>query len=257
VRDPKGRIVGAIVAFQDISPIKEQEQLRDEFISAAAHELKSPVAIIKGYAQLIRQWMPGNGRPAAAVEVINTQTNRINRRVQEMLEVIRFRKARPTLLRERFDLGELTEQLVARMQTMTERHLFSLKREEPVHVEADRERIEEVLIGLLDNAITFSPSGGDIAVKVWTEEDKGLVSIADNGVGISKERQQYIFEPFYEAVPSGAPGYRKVVTLGLYLCKLTIDRHGGRIWLESEEGQGSTFYFYLPLASGDGNGSGT
>ena len=256
LRDAKGRIVGAIVAFQDITAIREQEQLRDEFISAAAHELKSPVAIIKGYAQLMRQWEPHEMRHAAAVEVINTQTDRITRRVQEMLEAIRFRKAPPELYLERFDLGDLTAQVVQRMQTTTELHLLALKREEPVPVEADRERIEEVLVSLLDNAIKFSPRGGGIEVRVWAEKGEGLVSVTDHGVGIPEERQRYIFEPFYEPVPSGAPGYRGVVALSLYLSKLTIERHKGRIWFESEEGKGSTFYFSLPLTKGDGNGRG-
>jgi signal transduction histidine kinase len=86
---------------------------------------------------------------------------------------------------------------------------------------------------------------------VWVEGGEGIVSVTDRGVGIPRERQAHIFEPFYESVPAGAAGYRSVVALSLYLSKLTVERHGGRIWFESEEGKGSTFYFSLPLAEGD------
>lgn len=256
LRDAEGEIVGVILAFQDITPIKEQERLRDEFISAAAHELRTPVTTIKGYAQLMRQWVPYRRRQAEVVEAINTQTDRINRRVQEMLEGIRLRKAPPELLRVRFDLGELASEAVRRMQAMTDSHRLLLEIEGPAPVKADQERIEEVLVSLLDNAIKYSPKGGDIEVRVWTDKGEALVSVRDHGVGIPREREPHIFEPFYEAVPSGAPGYRGVVALSLYLSKLTIERHRGRIWFESEEGKGSTFYFSLPLAKGDGDGQG-
>lgn len=254
--DAKGQIVGVILAFQDITPIKEQERLRDEFISAAAHELKTPVTTIKGYAQLMRQGALQPGREGEVFEAINSQTDRINRRVQEMLEAIRLRKAPPELLRVRFDLGELASKVVRRMQAMTGIHRLLFDSEGPAPVNADRERIEEVLVSLLDNAMKFSPKGGDIEVRVWADKGEALVSVRDHGVGIPRERQSHIFEPFYEAVPSGAPGYRGVVALSLYLSKLTIERHRGRIWFTSEEGKGSTFYFSLPLAKGGGNGRG-
>jgi signal transduction histidine kinase len=85
-------------------------------------------------------------------------------------------------------------------------------------------------------------------VRVWVEDQKAVVSVKDQGVGIPKNRQAHIFEPFYEPIPPGAPGYRGVAPLSLYLSKITIERHGGRIWFESEEGKGSTFYFSLPTA---------
>ncbi len=253
LRDREGQIVGAVVAFQDITFIKEQERLRDEFISAAAHELKTPVTTIKGYAQLMRQWAPEGHEPreGKAIQVINTQADRITRRVQEMLEVVRLRAAPPEVRRVRFDLGELAAEVAQRAQVTTEIHRLVLERGAPTPVDADRERIEEVLVSLVDNAIKYSPKGGEIEVRVQAQEGKGVVSITDHGVGIPRDRQPHIFEPFYEAVPPGAPGYRGMVALSLYLSKLTIEQHKGRIWFESEEGKGSTFYFSLPLAEGN------
>jgi len=255
LRDAQGRVVGAVVAFQDITPIKQQERIRDDFLSAAAHELKTPVTTIKGYAQLMHKWAPHGHEPreGEAVEIINAQCDRINRRVQEMLEAVRFRTVPPELHRVRFDLGDLASEVVPRMQALTKIHRLVLRREASVPVEADRERIEEVLVSLLDNAIKYSPQGGEVEVRVWAQEGEAVVSVKDHGVGISRERQPHIFEPFYEAVPSGAPGYRGVVALSLYLSKLAVERHKGRIWFESEAGKGSTFYFSLPLAEKSGD----
>ncbi len=253
LRDSEGQIVGAVLAFQDITFIKEQERLRDEFISAAAHELKTPVTTIKGYAQLMRQWAPEGHEPreGKAIQVINSQADRISRRVQEMLEVVRLRVAPPEIRRVRFDLGELAAEMVQRVQVTTQIHRLVLERGAPAPVDADRERIEEVLVSLVDNAIKYSPKGGEIEVRVRAQEGEAVVSVTDHGVGIPRDRQPHIFEPFYEAVPPGAPGYRGTVALSLYLSKLTVEQHKGRIWFDSEEGKGSTFYFSLPLAKGN------
>lgn len=234
-----------------------QEQLRDEFISTAAHELKTPVTTIKGYVQLLKKWAPEKRDPneIQAIEAINTQANRITRRVEEMIKAMRFQKSSSPLVRMRFDLGDLAAQVVQRMQALTKLHHLSIECEESVLVNADRELIEEVLTSLLDNAIKFSPKGGDIQTRVWRSKEEAFVSVRDYGIGIAKTRQQYVFMPFYELVPSGVAGYSGTTALGLYLSRLTIERHQGRIWLESEEGKGSTFYFSLPLAQGEDNGS--
>lgn len=257
LRDAKGAIVGAVVTLQDITALKEQELLRDEFISAAAHELKTPITTIKGYAQLMGQWAPGGHEPreGKAIQVINAQADRLTRRVQEMLEVVRLRTAPPELRKSRFDLGDLAEEVIPRVQVATKIHQLVLQRDSPALVEADRERIEEVLVSLLDNAIKYSPNGGEIRVRVWSEDGQALLSVQDHGVGIPRDRQPHIFEPFYEAVPPGTPGYHGVVALSLYLSKLTVERHGGRLWFASEEGKGSTFFLSLPLAQ-NGNGRG-
>lgn len=252
LRDAGGRIVGAVIVFQDITAIKEQERLRDEFLTTAAHELRTPVSIIKGYVQMMRRWAPGGHEPreGQAIDVIDTQCDRIARRVEEMLEVVRTRVAPPELHRTLFDLGDLASEVVRRMQAKTEIHRLHLRREGPAAVEADRERIEEVLTSLLDNALKYSPGGGDVEVRVRAEGPEAVASVADQGVGIARERQPHIFEPFYLPVPPGAPGYLGVAALSLYLSKLTVERHGGRVWFESEQGKGSTFHFSLPLAEG-------
>jgi len=251
LRDAKGQIIGAILAVQDITLIRQQVYLRDEFLSAAAHELRTPVTTIKGYTQLMGKWAAerGDTREVRALAVIDAQCNRISRRVQEMLETVMLRAPKHRLNLTRFDLGDLAAQAAERMQVVTQSHQLVLVRREPVLVEADRERIEEVLVSLMDNAVKYSPHGGEVVVQVWKQAEEGLVSVTDCGVGISSDRQPHVFEPFYEHVPPGSAGYRGVVTLSLYLAKLIVERHKGRVWFESEVGKGSTFTFALPLAA--------
>ncbi|HEY3451046.1 MAG TPA: PAS domain S-box protein [Myxococcales bacterium] len=251
LRDAEERVVGAVLALQDITALRKQERLRDEFIAAVAHELKTPVTTIRGYAELLRRWTPQQreAHERQALDVISTETRRINLRVQEMLEVARFRRAPARLRLGRFDLGELAAVAVARMQALTQIQL-SLHREGAVPVEADRERLEEVLVNLLDHAIDSSPEGKSVEVRVWAREQEALASVRDHGAGIPRTRQPHVFDPFYEAVPPGAPGYRSVVSLTLYLSRLAVEAHQGRIWMESEEGAGSTLSFSLPLATG-------
>jgi two-component system, OmpR family, phosphate regulon sensor histidine kinase PhoR len=253
----EGEVAGAIVAFQDITPLREQEQLRDEFLATAAHELKTPVATIKGYVQMMDRWAPGGHEPreGQAIRVIDAACDRINRRVQEMLEAVRSQVAPPVLDRIAFDLGDLAAQVVGQAQDAAQPHPLGLERLAPAPVEADRERIEEVLVRLVENAAKYSPEDGEIQVRVWAQDGHALLAVQDQGVGVPEERRRHLFEPFYQAVPPGAPGYRSAVPLGLYLSKLTVERHGGRIWVESEEGAGSTFYFSLPLAE-DGTSDG-
>ncbi len=250
IRDLEGRVAGAVLAFQDITPIRAQQRLREEFISAAAHELKTPVTTIQGYAELLLRWNPDQ-RQERALRVVEAQTHRISRRVQEMLGAVRFHRA-PELARSRFDLGELAAQALHHRELVSPSQRLVIRREGPVPVEADRERLDEVLVSLLENASEASPGGGEIELRVWSQGGEALASVRDHGLGIPKERQPHVFEPFYEPLPSGVAGYRGVVGLTRYLSKLTIERHGGRIWLESEEGKGTTFFFALPLAGEGG-----
>jgi two-component system, OmpR family, phosphate regulon sensor histidine kinase PhoR len=254
----RGQVAGAVVAFQDITPIREQELLRDEFLATAAHELKTPVATIKGYVQMMDRWAPGGHEPreGQAIRAIDTACDRISRRVQEMVEAVRSQVAPPPLNRVAFDLGDLASEVVQEAQDTARPHSLGLERLAPTPVEADRERIEEVLVSLMENAAKYSPEDGEVQVRVWAQDGHALASVQDRGVGVPEERRRHLFEPFYQAVPPGAPGYRSSVPLGLYLSKLTIERHDGRIWVESEEGEGSTFFFSLPLARDGTDGGG-
>ena len=148
---------------------------------------------------------------------------------------------------QRFDLAALVREVVTAMQTLSEKHRLLLRVDGPALVDADRNQIEVVLTHLIDNAIRYSPKGGDVEATVAKGDGQVVVAVKDQGIGIPEERQRHVFEPFFQIQPAIA-GYGGM-GLGLYISKEILQRHGGRIWFESKEGQGSTFYFSLPVPS--------
>ncbi|MHB1417865.1 MAG: GAF domain-containing sensor histidine kinase, partial [Chloroflexota bacterium] len=229
--------------------VREALRLRDEFMRAAAHELRTPVTTIKGWAELLIRLQTGpNGKARKALETIVVQSDRITRLIEDLLTVVRLYPGVPTLDRQPFDLSVLVRQVVAQVSPTTEQHQFTVETPGRVLVEADQELILELMNHLLENAMRYSPSGGPIAVTIRKTAQEAIASVTDRGIGIEPERQPYIFEPFYEPVAPGMPGYLGIVSLGLHLSKQIVEAHGGRIWFESKPGQGSTFSFSLPLA---------
>jgi signal transduction histidine kinase len=247
----------AIVVHQDVTALKEAEQLKDEFIGIAAHELRTPLAILKGFVQtLLNQTARGKGPALAAWQMqslqgIDLATARLVDLAEELLDVTRVQAGRLELRREPTDLVALARRVLTRRQMTTERHTLTLVTTLPhlvLHV--DPRRMEQVLSNLIGNAITYSPEGGAIEVTIRAENEthEALLSVRDQGIGIPQHEQAQIFERFARA--GNAQTYEISGTgLGLYLCRELVEQHGGRIWLESAEGQGSTFFVTLPLAT--------
>ena len=254
VHDAFGRPLYFVSQVQDITERKRLERLRDEFLSTAAHELKTPVATIKGYVQLMRRWEPEQRGPkvVAALDVVNRQCDRINRLIQELLEVSRLQLGLLELHHEKFDLRKLVAEVLTEMQAAAPRHHLLLQRGRSVLVKADRDRIAQVLFNLLDNAVKFSPQGGDVETTVSVRNGEAVVSVEDHGVGIPRERQEHIFERFYRAHAGSLYDYGGM-GVGLFISRELVTRHGGKMWFHSEQGKGSTFYFSLPLVERDGD----
>ncbi len=238
----------AVAVLHDITDVRHLEVMRDEFLSAAAHELKTPVATIKGYVQLLARWKDGRlgSREAKALEVLDRQCNRLNRLVQDLLQVSRQPQFHAPLERRRFDLGELADEVASRLRTILRRPIV-VERGGPVPVEADRDRIDQVLVNLVDNAVKFSPGGEPVEIAVEATPGEAVVAVRDHGVGIPIDGQPRIFERFYRA-HAGTDLDSSGLGIGLHLGRETVARHGGRMWFETEENRGSTFYVGLPLA---------
>jgi signal transduction histidine kinase len=147
---------------------------------------------------------------------------------------------------ERLDLTELVAQTVDRIDLTTSKHQVRLTRADPVVLRGDRDRLESVILTLLDNAIRYMPRGGPIDVEVTVLEKEAVVSVRDEGVGIPKAKQAHIFERFYRA-HTGTPYDYGGMGVALYIARKIVAQHGGRTWFESEENKGSTFSFSLPL----------
>jgi signal transduction histidine kinase len=220
-------------------------QLREEFLSVASHEIRTPLTIIKGHAQwlLMRET---DERKRRALAIIVKQVDRIVELLNEMLMVSELRAGRMPMERQRVDLGALVGAVVERMQSLAEDHQLLFHREEPVIVDADPDQIEVVVTHLIDNGIRYSAKGSNVEIRVDKTSTEAIFSIKDYGLGIPLQEQAHVFEAFFQMQP-GIAGYGGL-GLGLFISKEIVERHGGRIWFESTEGQGSTFYFSLPLA---------
>ncbi len=234
---------------------QEAEQLKDEFISIAAHELRTPLAILKGFAQtLLVQTARGKGPELAnwqaeALHGIDQATSRLVELTEDLLDVTRLQARRLTLQLEATDLIALVQRVVTRLQMTTEHHAISINTPlEHLVVQVDPRRMEQVLSNLIGNAIKYSPAGGmiEVTVREKAETKLALLDVSDHGIGIPAQQQSLVFGRFARADNARAYGIGGT-GLGLYLCRELVERHGGRIWFESVEGRGSTFFVTLPI----------
>jgi two-component system, OmpR family, phosphate regulon sensor histidine kinase PhoR len=234
----------AVAVLRDITDSRSFEIERDEFLATAAHEFKTPLAVVKAYAQLMRK--RGQGDPAA-LDVIDRQTERLTRMVQQLMEVSRFRAGGNELRPERFDLARLVRDTAEAMTSQGEGRRIVVEHADAAAVLADRDRISQVIASLFANAVRFSPDGGDVETAVARQGAEAVVWVRDHGLGIPADRRARIFERYYRAHAGTSRDYGGL-GVGLDTSREIVARHGGRIWFESEEGRGSTFSFSLPLA---------
>ena len=245
----------AIVVLQDVTALREAERLKDEFIGIAAHELRAPLAVIKGFAQmLIRQTARGKGPALAdwqseAIQDIDQGTSRLVELTEDLLDVTRLQGGRMELNFEPTDLVALVRRIVGRLQVTTNWHTITIHTQaDHLVVNIDPRRIEQVVSNLLNNAIKYSPDGGEIEVELCedTQHSSAILAVKDKGIGIPAHQQGRIFGRFARA-DNARDSNISGTGLGLYLSRELVERHNGRIWFESVEGQGSTFYVSLPL----------
>ncbi len=247
IRDQSGAIVGAVSVSRDITDLIELDKMKDDFIRVAAHELKTPITIMKGYAQvLLRAERIEPRYHRRMLEGINAGVDRMTNVIEDLLDISQLRVGRLDLRKERIDLAGLVSRALNRMAALATKHRLRLLKVESAQVDGDPERLEQVVVHLLENAIKFSPRGGNIDVAVQVRKGQAVVSVRDYGVGIPRDRQERIFERFYRA-HAGTPYDYGGMGVGLYISREIIQAHGGRMWFESEEDKGSTFYFSLPL----------
>ncbi len=257
LRDEAGRVVNIIVNVTDITRFKEEEEIKSTFISVISHELKTPVALIKGYAQTLARpdanWDAETARES--LEIIEEEADRLEALINNLLDVSRIQAQGLRLDLAAIDLQQLAERVAAAYRTQTDRHTIELDFSEPLPwVDGDEERLRQVLTNLLSNAIKYSPEGGLIRMGGWVDQPitpeaqpRVVIYVADQGVGIPEQELPHIFERFYR-VDSGLRRTTSGTGLGLFLCRLIVDAHRGAIWARSEPGKGTTFFVALPVA---------
>ena len=225
--------------------LEEANRLKDEFLSLASHELKTPITSLKIYSELAAR-RPDKLEPRLITTLVR-QADQLVGLVNDLLDVSRLQLNRMPLETRPLDLAGLVGELCERRRPLFEERLVScpLKREEIV-VEGDALRLEQVFSNLLDNAVKYSANGSRVQLRVRRRAGKAVVEVRDEGIGIPAEHLPHIFERFYK--PSSQQAIYHGLGIGLYISKEIVERHGGRIWAESKPGKGSTFYVELPLA---------
>ncbi|HVB25806.1 MAG TPA: PAS domain-containing sensor histidine kinase [Ktedonobacteraceae bacterium] len=249
VRDKEGKVIGAAKIARDITERLLVEQRKDEFIGMASHELKTPVTSLKGFTTILQRHLSkqGDDQGLAYLAKMDRQITKLTSLISELLDISRMQSGKLSFQDEAFDLFTLVEEIVETLQQTTQTHHLYLESTEPVQVVGDRERLGQVLINLITNAIKYSPQGDKIMIQVGRDQTHAVVSVQDFGIGIAREHQQHIFERFYQVIGADGQTYPGL-GIGLFISHEIISRHRGRIWVESSEGIGSTFYMSLPLA---------
>ncbi len=246
----------ALVVLQDVTSLKEAEQLKDQFIWLVAHELRNPLAALKGFATMLLRHSQGDKGTALAswqqeaLTELDLAANRLNRLTEDLLDVVRLQAGRLMLHRESIDLVNTIRHVIAQMGQSSDRHQLTFSTSlSHLQAQMDRGRIEQVLVNLLTNAIKYSPDGGlvEVALQLVPEWQEARISIRDQGIGIPQAEQAQLFGRFVRASNSQTQGISGT-GLGLYLCRELVSQHGGDIWFESTEGAGSTFFLRLPLS---------
>ncbi len=238
-----------LMVFQDLTRLRKLENVRRDFISNVSHELRTPLASVKALAETLNEGALEDP-PAARrfLKQMDTEIDNLTQLVQELLELTRIESGRVPLEMTEIDPCDFLNRAIERMRLQAERAGLTLQMRCDEHlpaVRADAERIQQVLVNLIHNAIKFTPPGGQITVQAEPREKELVVSISDTGVGIDPDDLPRIFERFYKADRSRSGGG---TGLGLSIARHLVEAHGGRIWAQSEPNQGSTFSFTLPLA---------
>jgi signal transduction histidine kinase len=230
--------------------LRELDQLKSDFVSLVSHELRAPLTNMKGALELLLDSleMLEGSRGWALLEVLDEEVARLTRLVQGVLEVTRIEAGRLSIDQQPLDLRRHLEKVVQQVDVRAAQHDFVLHADENLPlVAADPDRVTDILSNLLDNAMKYSPRGGEITIETQTENGTLTVSIVDRGVGIPAEQLDDVFDKFHRIDTSDAResyGYG----LGLYITRKLVEAQGGKIWVDSTPGQGSRFSFTLPLA---------
>jgi signal transduction histidine kinase len=243
-----GEVSGGLVIARDITANRARERQKDEFVSMATHELRSPISTLRGYAQIAESAAARAGAPEIATTAtkIVRQSDRLTRLVTDLLDVSRIHSGHIELRASDVRIASMVSDAVEHQRAVHPDRAFVVDiRAAAKNIHADGSRLEQVMTNLLDNAVKYSPDGGDVSVCVSDAGDCVLISIRDQGIGIPAEEQDRLFQRFYRA-KSGSSRFSGL-GVGLYISYRIVREHGGRMWVESGDEGGSTFNFTLPI----------
>ena len=246
---PDGRIMGAVSVFTDVTEMRRLQEQVEGYVSLISHDLRNPLTVVQGHAQALQRALENaglTGREKRSADDIVTASRRMNTMIQDLLDSVRIESGQLDLQSQPVSLVSFVHDLLERSGFVMDvgRIKVDIPSEIPP-VRADQDRLERVFANLLTNALKYSGQETEVQVRVETAGGGVVVSVADRGVGIAPEDLPHIFERFYRTRGGRKPGG---VGLGLHICKMLVEAHGGSIWVESVLGESTTFYFTLPLA---------
>ena len=244
---PEGKLVNVIATVRDITRFREADELKSTFISVISHELKTPVALIKGYVSTLRREDASWDRRIVqdSLQVIEEEADRLTDLIENLLDASRLQAGALAIQRSDVDLALLSERIAARFRTQTSQHTIVVEFPAgfPI-ILADEDRLAQVLSNLLSNAIKYSPDGGEIRIAGQALPTQVIVCVSDQGPGIAAGDIPHVFDRFYRA--NEASRNTKGAGLGLYLARAVVEAHGGRIWVDPRPGSGARICFSLP-----------
>ena len=245
-------LVGKMQEFRAKEQVMRQyDDQRELLLGVASHELKNHIAGMKGYTQLLRINIGQNSHNqySAFVQKMERKINILTDISDNLVNVTKLRAGTLDLKREAFNINTVVKEVVEDMQVNSNKHKIAVNGDVNEQVVGDKTKINQVLTNLLSNASKYSPHSNKIVVGIFKDKDQAVVKVQDFGLGIPQEKLNRLFEPFYRAV---SPEDKKTISgsgLGLYISSEIIKQNRGKMWVESEEGRGSSFYFSLPITS--------
>lgn len=249
-RDESGSISIFTGLLIDVTEQKDDEIRKNDFIAMVSHELKTPLTSLKGYVQVLLRKLRDSGEEKlqSVMEKANTQVEKMTTMINGFLDLSRLESGKLGIHHQQFDIADLIreveEEILARVST----HEILFEPVQSLMINADPDKISHVLHNLISNATKYSPQGSQITVKCSNDGENSIVMINDQGMGISEQDLEKVFDRYFrveDSKLSTVAGFG----IGLYICKEIITRHGGRIWVESELGKGSTFTFSIPISA--------
>jgi two-component system, OmpR family, phosphate regulon sensor histidine kinase PhoR len=241
-------LTGSLVLLQDLTELHNLQAMRREFVGNVSHELRTPLAGIKAIVETLQDGAINDKEVALDfLNKVNTEVDSLTQMVNELIELSRIETGKVKLILTSVDLNNVVKEVVSRLIPQAERKQIDIVThlsENLPRVQADPDRVQQVISNIIHNAIKFTPETGKIKVDTISGPDSVTVKIGDNGIGISKGDLPHIFERFFKADKSRS---NSGSGLGLAIAKHIIQAHGGKIWVESQEGRGSTFSFTLPF----------
>jgi PAS domain S-box-containing protein len=259
IKDGAGKIIGASAITRDISEQKrlqaelyEQQQRKDEFISMASHELRTPVTSLKGFTNVLQRRLSqqGDEQTLHYLSRIDFQLYKLTKIINDLLDISKMQAGQLSFHNEPFELDSLIWETVEDVQAATLSHQFLIEGETGMRISGDKDRLEQVFVNLLTNAIKYSPKADKVLVSLSHTLEEAIVCVKDFGIGIDDAHHQKIFERFYQVTDSLEKTYPGL-GMGLYISHEIVNRHHGRMWVDSRKGGGATFYVALPILEED------